>query len=121
MEADRAIYHASKVACEIDDKQYDVGIEISDEHLANLNVSPNQQWNEIIRVMNTQKAVTTTAQNNCDQIIQIRRCSEQNENVVKIYRALKYESTPFKKKKVVVLKSNLKKNLNSCFQHFNLG
>jgi transposase len=37
-----------KVACEIDDKQYDVGIEISDEHLANLNVSPNEfhgEWN----------------------------------------------------------------------------
>jgi hypothetical protein len=57
------------------------------------------QWNELTRIMNTQKAVTTTAQNNCDQIIQIRRCAEPNENVKKIYQALKYKTTPFKKKK----------------------
>jgi len=39
------------------------------------------QWSEIVRIMNTQKAVTTTAQNKCDQMIQIRRCSEPNEKV----------------------------------------
>jgi hypothetical protein len=56
-------------------------------------------WSEIVRIMNTQKAVTTTAQNNCEQIIKIRRCSEPNEKVKTIYQALKYKSEPFKKKK----------------------
>jgi len=41
-------------------------------------------WSEIVRIMNTQKAVTTTAQNDKDEIIQIRRCSEPNQKVLKI-------------------------------------
>jgi hypothetical protein len=76
------------------------------------------QWNEIIRIMNTQKAVTTTAQNNCQQIIQIRRCSEPNDKVKQIYQALNYKSTPFKKKKSVVPKSELKKNETPCLRTF---
>ena len=39
------------------------------------------QWNEIVRIMNTQKAVSTLAQNNSEEVIQIRRCSEPNEKV----------------------------------------
>jgi len=50
--------------------------------------------------MNKQKAVTTTAQNNADQIIFMRRCSEPIENVKTIYQALKYKLTPFTKKKL---------------------
>jgi hypothetical protein len=38
-------------------------------------------WSEIVRIMNTQKAVTTLAQNDKDQVIQIRRCSEPNQKV----------------------------------------
>jgi len=76
------------------------------------------QWCEIVRIMNTQKAVTTTAQNNCDQIIQIRRCSEPNEKVSQIYNTLDYKSAPFKKKKVVVHKSQYKKNENVGFRTF---
>ena len=71
--------------------------------------------------MNTQKTVTTTAQNNSDQIIQIRRCSEPNDTVKKIYQVLKYKSTPFKKKKVVVHKSELFFNKNHYSQTFNSG
>jgi len=62
-------------------------------------------WSEIVRIMNTQKAVTTTAQNDKDEIIQIRRCSEPNQKVIKIYDALNYKHAPFTKKKSVVLKS----------------
>jgi hypothetical protein len=76
----------------------------------------NHQWCEIVRIMNTHKAVTTTAQNNCDQIIQIRRPSEPNEKVKLIYQTLNYSSTPFKKRKVVVLKSELRKNEKTCFR-----
>jgi hypothetical protein len=61
-------------------------------------------WKEITRIMNTQKAVTTTAQNVHDQIIVIRRCSEPNQNVKLIYDALKFKYAPFVKKKFVVHK-----------------
>lgn len=65
----------------------------------------NSGWREIVRIMNTQKAVTTTAQNVADEIICIRRCSEPNQKVKHIYDALKYKYAPFVKKKSVVLKS----------------
>jgi transposase len=81
----------------------------------------NHAWNEIVRIMNTQKAVTTTAQNNCDQIIQIRRPSEPNEKVTQIYQALKYKSVPFKKKKVVVHKSELENKESAYLRTFNSG
>ena len=64
-------------------------------------------WTEIVRVMNTQKAVTTTVQNDKDEVIQIRRCTETNQKVQKLYDALKYKYAPFVKKKSVVLKSEL--------------
>ena len=57
--------------------------------------------------MNTQKAVTTLAQNVHDQVIMIRRCSEPNQHVRKLYDALKYKYAPFIKRKSVVHKSEL--------------
>ena len=69
----------------------------------------NHGWKEIIRIMNTQKAVTTTAQNVHDQIITIRRCSEPNEKVKQLYDALKYKYAPFTRKKSVVHKLEIKK------------
>ena len=70
----------------------------------------NSQWTEIVRIMNTQKAVTTLAQNDKDQVIQIRRCSDPNEKVQKLYDALKYKYAPFTKKKSVVLKSEFREH-----------
>ena len=64
-------------------------------------------WREIVRTMNTQKAVTTLAQNVHDQVIMIRRCSEPNQQVRKLYDALKYKYAPFVKRKSVVHKSEL--------------
>ncbi len=58
--------------------------------------------------MNTQKAVTTTAQNNHDEIIHIRRCTEPNEKVKRIDDILKYKPQPYKKKKFVVHKTDFK-------------
>ena len=55
-------------------------------------------WREIVRTMNTQKAVTTLAQNIHDEVILIRRCSEPNQNVRKLYDALKFKYAPFVKK-----------------------
>jgi hypothetical protein len=68
----------------------------------------HSNWSEIVRVMNTQKAVTTLAQNDKDEVIQIRRCTEPNQKVQKIYDALKYKYAPFVKKKSVVLKSEFR-------------
>ena len=46
-------------------------------------------WREIVRTMNTQKTVTTLAQNIHDEVIMIRRCSEPNQHVRILYDALK--------------------------------
>ena len=70
----------------------------------------NHNWQEIVRITNTQKVVTTTGQNTFDEIIQVRRCTEPNENVKAIYNALGYRNYPFVKRKSVVHKSELKKN-----------
>jgi len=70
----------------------------------------NYDWREIVRIMNTQKCVTTTARNNQDQIIQIRKCSEPDPKAVEIYEALKYKHAPFTRKKSVVLKTEIRKN-----------
>jgi hypothetical protein len=67
-------------------------------------------WREIVRVMNTQKAVSTLAQNVSDQVIIIRRCSEPNQNVRKIYDAMNYKYAPFVRKKSVVHKSELEES-----------
>jgi len=57
--------------------------------------------------MNTQKVVTTLAQNVNHEIISIHRCSEPNPHVQALYDALKYKYSPFVKKKSVVHKSEL--------------
>ena len=70
----------------------------------------NHGWKEIVRIMNTQKAVTTTAQNVHEDLIVIRRCSEPNEKVTKIYDVLKFKHAPFTKKKSVVHKPEFEKS-----------
>ena len=70
----------------------------------------NSGWQEIIRITNTQKIVSTTGQNSFDQTIQIRRCSQPNTQVEKIYSTLGYKNYPFVKRKYVVPKSELEKN-----------
>jgi len=66
-------------------------------------------WKEIVRILNTQKAVTTTAQNNYEEVILIRRCSEPNAKVQAIYDKLNYKPHPFTKRKFVVHKSEIQK------------
>ena len=74
-----------------------------------INPAINFCWKEIVRILNTQKAVTTTAHNNYEEVIIIRRCSEPNAKVQAIYDKLKYKPQPFIKRKFVVHKSELKK------------
>jgi hypothetical protein len=46
------------------------------------------QWKEIVRIMNTPKVVTTSAQKKPDEVILIRRCPEPNDKVKLIYDKL---------------------------------
>jgi hypothetical protein len=61
-------------------------------------------WRELVRVMNTQKCVTTTMVNDKKQHISIRCCSKPDTKPALIYDALKLSSAPFVRKKSVVLK-----------------
>ena len=67
-------------------------------------------WIEIVRIMNTQKIVTTSVENDKNQIIRIRKCSEPKEKAKLIYEALGYKHAPFLCKKSVVNKNDFLKN-----------
>lgn len=70
----------------------------------------NHNWQEILRITNTQKVVTTTGQNKDDETIYVRRCTDPNKQVEQIYAALNYRNYPFTKRKSVVHKSEIQKN-----------
>jgi len=78
----------------------------------------NWQWREIVRQMNTQKCVTTVVQNTREQWISIRKCSEPEDKVMRIYDALKYKYAPFIRKKSVVPKPQILKNEVAKNYHF---
>ncbi|MDR3219474.1 MAG: hypothetical protein LBU22_10985 [Dysgonamonadaceae bacterium] len=78
----------------------------------------NFQWKEIIRIMNMQKAVATIAQNNYEEVIIGRRCSDLNEKVQTVYSKLNYKSQAFTKRKFVVLKSEFQKMEFLDYNHF---
>lgn len=69
----------------------------------------HSEWREIVRIMNTQKCVTTTMVNSREQQISIRKCSEPEIKVKEIYDALKFKYAPFIRKKSVVPKMLFKK------------
>lgn len=68
------------------------------------------EWSDIVRIMSSQKIVTTTMDNEYDQQIIIRQCSEPTEAVTTIYTALQYKSKPFTRKKFVVPPQEFKNN-----------
>ncbi|GHT42599.1 transposase [Bacteroidia bacterium] len=47
-------------------------------------------WREIVRIMNTQKIVTTSMRNTDDEHISIRQCSEPNDKVKLLYDLIGY-------------------------------
>jgi len=69
----------------------------------------NRCWSEIVRIGNTQKVVTTTGTNTFDKTVTVRKCSQPNEKLKAIYDILKTNYKPFKKRKSVVHKVELKK------------
>jgi transposase len=67
------------------------------------------QWKEILRIMQTHKAVTTVSQNRYDEVIVGLRTSDPSSKVQAIYDALHYKLRPFTKRKFVVHKSEFEK------------
>jgi len=78
----------------------------------------NADWREIIRIMNTQKCVTTSVENINNEVVSVRQCTELTQPVKNIYDLLQYKYTPFKRKKSVVPPEELQKNHNVCSQQF---
>ena len=73
----------------------------------------NHDWSEIVRIMNTQKSVTTTLENIKGETIQIRQCSEPNEQVKEIFTKLKYNPVPLTRTKSVWHPDEILKNKKS--------
>ena len=57
----------------------------------------NHYWTEIVRIMSTQKAITTEARNALGEKILLRQCSEPSKEASEIYKKLKYKTMPFRK------------------------
>ena len=73
----------------------------------------NHYWTEIVRIMSTQKAVTTEGINALGEKIETRICSEPIKDVAKIYKALKYKETPFRKTKTCSTQQEIQKKENA--------
>ena len=69
----------------------------------------NHSWQEIIRIGNTQKIITTTGTNLESQLTYVRRCSQPQASLKDLYAILGYKPYPFVKRKSVVHKPELKK------------
>jgi hypothetical protein len=78
-------------------------------------------WSEIVRMMNTQKVVTTCVENNKNQIVRIRKCSKPTDKIKLIYDALQYEYAPFIRKKSVVNKNEFLKKEYVDLLNFSSG
>jgi len=74
-----------------------------------ITINYNSQWKEIIRMMSTQKMVTTVSQNRYDQVIISHRCSDPTPKVSAVYHRLNYKLKPNNNRKFVVHKSEFKK------------
>jgi len=62
----------------------------------------HHDWTNIIRIMNTQKLITSSFKNNKEQVIIIKKCSQPVKQVHEIYEALNYKKMPFAIKKYVL-------------------
>ena len=58
---------------------------------------PTPYWKEIVRIMSTQKAVTSEAFNALGEKVEMRICSTPKEQAADIYSMLNYKSMPFRK------------------------
>jgi transposase len=79
------------------------------------------EWREIVRIMNTQKMVTTHMVNTDEECVSIRKCSLPESKVRIIYKVLGYDEKPFIRKKSVVPQLNLEKNIYAGIQGISSG
>jgi hypothetical protein len=77
----------------------------------------NSHWQEIVRIGNTQKIITTQGTNKAGVAISVRKCSEPSEQLKKIQAILLIMPKPFTKRKSVVHKLELKKKKIQCLLH----
>ena len=77
-------------------------------------------WQEIVRIANTQKMITTSGTNDQQHIISIRKCSTPEQNLSQIQSILRINSKPFRKRKSVVHKIPPNLFFPSESQHFTL-
>lgn len=61
---------------------------------------PTPYWTEIVRIMSTQKAVTSEAVNTLGEKVEMRICSTPTEQAADIYSMLNYKQMPFRKIKI---------------------
>ena len=73
-------------------------------------------WRELVRVMNTQKCVTTAMDNDKGQRIFVRCCSKPEPKVALLYEALHMKQAPFIRKKSVVLNNKPAERYNFDLQ-----
>ena len=61
---------------------------------------PTPYWTEIVRIMQTQKSITSEAINALGEKVKMRICSTPTEQAADIYSMLKYKPTPFRRIKI---------------------
>ena len=70
----------------------------------------NHTWNELRRIMSTQIVVSTQAKRMDGNEVQVRQCSEPEENLAELYKRLGLTSPPLKRKICVVHFEEYRKN-----------
>lgn len=58
-------------------------------------------WTELKRILSTQKAITTQAENALGEHVELRLCSDPTDAASLLYRVLKYNPIPFKRHKII--------------------
>ena len=62
----------------------------------------HHDWRNIVRIMNTQKTVVSAMNNDKQQTIIIKACSQPKADALEIYIALNYKTMPYHRKKFVL-------------------
>jgi transposase len=71
----------------------------------------HHDWSHLVRIMNTQKAVTVTMLDKQSRKIHIRKCTKPEPQVTEIYNALGYKYYPFIRKSVLPENENQKSEI----------
>jgi transposase len=69
-------------------------------------------WQEIVRIGNTQKIITTSGYNKAGVEVKVRKCSQAESKLSKLYHALGIKARPFTKLKSVVHKVKFENSKN---------